>query len=291
MLTALWHRLVDDRDEDLVPQLVSWAIALSTGAAWLAVVYLTPTAVTPVKPAVVEGTAPIHFIPGRPESPEDRGRDRKTAVGTRPSLGAPQIAVDIASAFAATPIGRKVVSDVSTLINRAEAVGALTSTILTGDKTTLATGSTRGTPGISRLGVDSAGVRGRIGAVAKSEKVQRAEVHMQTLAVVAAPAPSGGTIDPTVAGTFVRARAAQLQYCYDRTAGASGSDLAGVVTLRLVLGENGVVRDAEVVRRTWSGPAAAETEACLLEAARRWQVPSASAGATLTLPISFTRGR
>jgi hypothetical protein len=87
-------------------------------------------------------------------------------------------------------------------------------------------------------------------------------------------------------GAFVRGRAAQLQTCYDRT----GGDLAGVVALRLTLGPAGTIRGAEIVRRTWSGPAAAATEACLLDMARRWHVPFGADGATITLPISFTRG-
>ena len=71
---------------------------------------------------------------------------------------------------------------------------------------------------------------------------------------------------------------------------AGGTDLAGVVALRLILGSAGSVRAAEIVRRTWSGPGAAETEACLLGIARGWRVPAGSEGATMTIPISFTRG-
>jgi len=79
----------------------------------------------------------------------------------------------------------------------------------------------------------------------------------------------------------------QLQTCYERS---GGTDFAGIVALRLTLGEGGVVRSAEIVRRTWSGPGAAETEACLIRIARGWRVPAGRDGATLTLPISFTRG-
>ena len=294
MSTALWHRLVKDRDEDLAPQLVSWAIALSAGAVWLAVVYMTPTIAKPVTPVVTEVPPQFHFTPGRSlDSRDDAGGGRKSVVGTatKHPLSAPQLAVDVAKAFAGTSIGRKVMSDVTGLIDHVEAVGAMTSTMLTGGKSTLTTGGARATPGRSKFGEGNVVSGQGIGAVTHAGGVQRAEVHVQALAVVVAPAPTGGTIDATEAGTFVRARAAELQYCYARTAGAAGSDLAGVVTLRLVLAATGAVRDAEIVRRTWSGPDAAEIEACLLATARRWRVPSASDGASLTLPISFTRGR
>ena len=80
---------------------------------------------------------------------------------------------------------------------------------------------------------------------------------------------------------------AQLQSCYEL---ARGSDLAGVVALKITLGDAGSVRSAEIVKRTWSGSGAAETEGCLLRVVRGGRLPSGSDGATITLPISFTRG-
>ena len=294
MPTTLWRRLVEDRDDDLVPLLVSWGIALTAGAAWLAVVHLTT--ITPrlvEKPVAPEGNGPISFAPERTLSSSDDAASgsRKVATGTKPTIRPAQLAIDVASAFVGTTIGRKVAADMTGLIDRVETVGHVTAKILNGDKSTLKTGAPQGTPGAAKLDVNSATAHGRIGSVTPGNTVQRAEVHMKTLAVVAAAAPDGRTIDATEAGAFVRARVAELQYCYARTAGGADSELAGVVTLRLVLDGNGTVREAEVVKRTWSGAAAEETESCLLAAARRWRVPSAAEGATLTLPISFTRGR
>jgi hypothetical protein len=292
MLTTLWRRLVEERDQDLVPLLVSWGIALSAGAAWLAVVHLTAITPRPVtKPDVAVDNGPIAYEPGRTPFADDAGGGSpKVAVSTKHPIRPAQLAIDVANAFAGTPIGRKVAADVTGLIDRVETVRHVTATILNGEKSTLKTGGAQNTPGAAKIGENTAAARGRIGSVTPGNAVQRAEVHMKTLAVVAAPAPDGGTIDATEAGAFVRARVAELQYCYARTAGGTDSQLAGVVTLRLVLGDNGAVRDAEVVRRTWSGPDAEETESCLLAAARRWRVPGAADGATLTLPISFTRG-
>ena len=62
----------------------------------------------------------------------------------------------------------------------------------------------------------------------------------------------------------MRARVSQLQTCYER---AGGTDFAGIVALRLTLGEGGVVRSAEIValviefrRRLQSGPRVIERD-------------------------------
>jgi hypothetical protein len=126
-----------------------------------------------------------------------------------------------------------------------------------------------------------------VGNVKRGGAIDRADFCAHELSVVSAPALVNATADATELGAFVRARVSQLQTCYER---AGGTDFAGVVALRLTLGEGGVVRAAEIVRRTWSGPGAAEGEACLVRIARGWRVPAGHDGATLTLPISFTRG-
>ena len=285
MLRERLNQLVANRDDDLGPQLVSWSISLALAAVWLAVVQLSSQPAVPIPPSVSPAPDIVDFEPGRFTPPESRvGKARDT----KRSIVGPRIAgADVAEAFAAT-IVRKVSTDVAALIERVEAVGAITTTVLGGEKATLATGGGRATPGVAKFGND-ANARGQLGTVTHGAEVQRAEVRLKPLAIVATPLPEA-SIDATEAAAFVRARAAQLQYCYVRSAGVE-SDLAGVVTLRLVLGPNGTVRNADVVRRTWSGPGAAETEECLLTAARKWRVPSAADGATLTLPISFTRSR
>jgi hypothetical protein len=283
MMRMRWRRFVAERDEDLGPRIVSWTISLAAGAAWLAVVYLSPPRTTVIVKMDSASTPVIDFEPGQRVSSTGGTSERPRSV-VRPRIAGS----DVAEAFASS-IVRKVGPDVAALIDRVEAVGAITTTILAGDKATLATGAEHATPGAAKFG-DRADAGG-VGTVAHGGAVPRAEVRMAPLAVVAPSLPNAAVIDATEAAAFVRARAAQLQYCYARTAGAAESDLAGVVTLRLVLGPNGAVREADVVRRTWSGPAAAETEACVLAAARDWRLPSATNGGTLTLPISFTRSR
>lgn len=280
-----WRRLLAERDEDLAPRIISWTISVAAGGVWLAVVYLSP----PQPAAIVRAdTADTTSTPEIDWNPSLRASSIAGTPERRQSIVRPHIAgAGIAEAFAAS-IVQKVGPDVAALIDRVETLGAITTTALTGDKAALATGTERSTPGATKFG-DNEDVRG-VGTVTHSGAVRRAEVRMAPLAVVA-PAPAPTSIDATEAAAFVRARAAQLQYCYARAPGAAESDLAGVVTLRLVLGPNGSVREVEIARRTWSGPAAEDTEACLLATARRWSVPGASDGATLTLPISFTRNR
>jgi hypothetical protein len=136
----------------------------------------------------------------------------------------------------------------------------------------------------SSLGIGKAGA---VGSVERTVAIDRAHFRARQLPVVMAPSLENASADATELGAFVRGRVAQLQSCYER---AGGTDLAGIVALRLTIGAGGAVRSAEIVRRTWSGPGAADAEACLIRMARGWHVATAQEGATVTLPISFTRG-
>jgi hypothetical protein len=139
----------------------------------------------------------------------------------------------------------------------------------------------------SFAGVGDGARTASVGDVRRGGGIDRADFRAHQLPVVSAPVLNNATADATELGAFVRARVSQLQTCYER---AGGTDFAGIVALRLTLGQGGVVRAAEIVRRTWSGPGAAETEACLIRIARGWRVPAGHDDATLTIPISFTRG-
>ena len=91
-------------------------------------------------------------------------------------------------------------------------------------------------------------------------------------------------------GGFARARASQLQACYERELRATNPSLAGALTLAVTVSGGGRVTEAAVTRRTWSGPGSAEAEACILRAVRAWTLPPASESAgTYALPLSFTR--
>ena len=275
-------------DEDLAPQLVSWAISIAVATAWLILVNLTPPPSVPT-PAPAVPTPIVDFTPGNRALPLSAPHVDQQHVRTVEGHGLPHaLALDIAGAFVGA-ITERAVSKVVDLIPGVDAVQAdVGASGNRGDKSTLATGSASVTPGLAKLGGNASRPSATVGQVQRGGGIDRAQVTMRQLPSVSAP-PLGGdqVADAMQLGAFVRARMWQLQNCYER---AGGTDLAGIVALRLTLGAAGSVRSAEIVRRTWSGPGAAAAESCLLEIARGWRVPSVSDGATVTIPISFTRG-
>jgi len=280
--------------DDVGPLVVSWVISAAAGAAWLALVHLMPLPAVHVGVSHPDDSGPIQWnarsaTEARRVAAERGDRGRVETARTKVQARTAQL--EVAGAFAAT-IATRVAVDVAALIGGVQPVrsGLLA---MRSDRAALGTERARATPGIGAFG-RRANARGSdgsgVGKVAHGGAILRAGVRVKPLPVVTPPEASGAVVDPTEAGAFVRAKAAQLQYCYER-AGRGSVDLAGVVTLRLTLGPNGAVREAEILRRTWSGPGAADAEACLLASARGWRVPSGADGATMTLPISFTRQR
>ena len=275
-------------DEDLVPRLVSWAIAATMGGAWLLVVYLTPISLTtrPHAPGDVlppiefrTGLLPLPSIPRTSTPLKDYGRVEPAPRQSGPSK------IGIAEAFGLA-VTKPLVNEIVRLIPRATAVQGNVGPESHG-KASVAAGGDAATPGRSELNGGRAGSAASLGAVHSGAPIRHTDVHVQPLPIVSAPAPGAALADATEMGAFVRTRVAQLQSCYERV---GGTDLGGVVALRLSIGDAGAVRSADIVRRTWSGPAAAATERCLLDLVKGWHIPSASAGETVTIPISFTRG-
>jgi hypothetical protein len=273
------------RDEDLAPLLISWGFALAMAAAWLTVVHLTAL---PVIGSVVQPTPTvIHFAPDRSGNPTAFSSTGSPNVEQKKKSRAERSVtseVAVAGIFAAA-MAKQAVSEVTHLIPGVVAMRG--DTRADASKRALTTDADI-RPGMSSFA--AAGERGKtanVGDVKRGGGIDRADFRAHQLPVVSAPSLDNATADATELGAFVRARVAQLQTCYER---AGGTDFAGIVALRLTLGEGGVVRTAEIVRRTWSGPGAAEAEACLIRIAREWRVPAGHDGATLTLPISFTRG-
>ena len=75
-------------------------------------------------------------------------------------------------------------------------------------------------------------------------------------------------------GRFVRANEPQLQYCY-REARATSPQLAGSATVVVTLAADGTVRNADIVRRSWSGGEGSElVESCMLSRVRNWKFPA-----------------
>ncbi len=273
-------------DEDLAPQLVSWAISIAMAAAWLVLVNLAPLPVIHDAPPAVHGPV-VDFNLRAYTAPHTAERAKPTlrSVTGGDKAHRPASALDVAGIFAVA-IAEHAVAKVVDLIPAVHSARGDASAPRA-DKSALATTGTDDTPGMSKFGSAQAGGGEKFGQVERRTTIDRARFNVRPLPVVSAPALGDQVADATQLGAFVRARVSQLQTCYER---AGGTDLAGVVALRLTLGSGGWVRAAEIVRRTWSGPGAAETEACLLAIARGWRVPAGAEGATMTIPISFTRG-
>lgn len=270
-------------DEDFGPQLVSWGIALAAAAAWLTLVQLTPA---PVIQAIVSAPPPtIDFAPGNPRAPLAAAATNTPSPDRVESHGVPHsISSEVAAAGIFTAaLADHALDEVKRLMAAQSVHGS------TGAKqTAVAKSSLVGGEGTTRPGMSSfkGGQGASVGNVQRGGAIDRAAFRARELSVVNAP-PLENVADATELGAFVRARVSQLQSCYER---AGGTDVAGVVALRLTLGAGGTVRSAEIVRRSWSGPGAAEAEACLLRVARGWRLPSGQEGASVTFPISFTRG-
>jgi hypothetical protein len=277
------------RDEDFLPQLFSWIFALGVGAAWLLIVYLSAAPVDHSDLAVPEPLS-IGFTPRTPPA-STQPAQRTAGSAAPPTVGrsratAPHSALDAATLFAAAA-ATGAVAHISQFIPGAIAVRGDVGAATAGSKSALSTSGAESTPGMAQLSQGNSTAGASVGAVERRASIDRANMHVQSLPVVRA-APLGiETADATEMGTFVRGRVAQLQSCYERL---GGTDLAGVVALRLEMGGSGIVRRAEIVRRSWSGPSAAATEACLLNIVRAWRMPFAADGSAITIPISFTRG-
>ena len=278
-------------EEDCGPLLVSWAIALSAAIAWLFLVYLTPAPIaqnaTAAGPLIGDGVVTVDADIGHKALPGTNARGAAPAVVRRHTPASP---LDLAGVFSAGVLLRGVAEATRVIAGVQTVRGDVGRPISRVDKSALDAANGAATPGMAQLGASggagSGGAGANVGQVQRGADIQRAAFHAKPLPIVTAPALHGA-VDATELASFVRGRVAQLQSCYEL---ARGTDLAGVVALRITLGDAGSVRGAEIVRRTWSGSGAAETEGCLLRVVRGWTLPSGSEGATITLPISFTRG-
>ena len=119
-----------------------------------------------------------------------------------------------------------------------------------------------------------------------SVRASRPAMSTATSATLAAPAPSYAATDnlasaraPDAAshgsqafGRFVRSREPQLQFCY-REALSASPDLAGSATIAVLLSDEGLVKDAGIVRRAWSGKGSEVVERCVLTTVRAWGFP------------------
>ena len=103
---------------------------------------------------------------------------------------------------------------------------------------------------------------------------------------VANRSTGGHSSGVTTIGDFVRSRNPQLQFCYEETR-ATNPTLAGSTTIGVLLGPDGTVTRADLLRRSWEGRGAEQVESCVLAKVRNWKFPPADDGAA-TRPYSFS---
>jgi hypothetical protein len=90
-------------------------------------------------------------------------------------------------------------------------------------------------------------------------------------------------------GDFVRARSAQLNFCY--TEALSGTPkLAGSVSVAVTITSTGDVTDVKVIKRSWDGPGTKALEQCIGNKIRSWKFPRADVPVgTYPFSLSFTK--
>ncbi len=280
--------------------LVSYAIAAGLGILWLLLVHLLPVAPPaislmreeemrpidvqfeqPPAPTPAPTAAPRPATPQRSQRPQ---RDETAAIGDAFGGSAP----DRAGAL---------VGDVSNVLRGVDvnkAGSAPTGSATTGGKAVIAYGKggqgsrTPGRGGFG-TGLGSAGTSG-IGGVGGGGSVGRASVTVTAPSVVKAENLGGPGRNVEELGSFVRGRQSQLRFCYEEHGLKVNPNLAGTVTVAVTMTGAGSVTAVNIVRRTWSGAGADDTEACIRSRISGWRFPPSDAGGgTFNFPFNFTR--
>ena len=280
------------------PFVVSQALSAALGAAWLALVYTQPPPPPTIALLRPEEAAAVE-VQFEDEEPEARKADAPKPDTASPDSREPTPA-EVAKArkeeqAMADAFGggtSAIVGDVTNAL-RGVAVAKGDRTVEGGGKAVIAYGAggaAARTPGRAlEPGVAAAGAG--IGRVNAAGSVTRASIAVAAPTIVRAAGAGLSGRDMTRLGTFVRARQAQLQYCYTDVGLPSNPNLAGAVSVTLTLDAMGAVIEANVATRTWSGSGAAETEACILTRVRTWPFPASSKEGVEAYSFSFIFNR
>jgi hypothetical protein len=269
------------------PLWLSHALAATLGASWLALVYLSPAPpptialMRPEEAAAVD----VEFEDEKPEPPTPAPAEEAPVLGanvpTKKELARlKKEEKEIGDAFGGSSA---LVGDVTNALRGvnvdkggkdADAAGSGKAVIAYGQG-----GTSVRTPGRG-LDPSVAAAGAGIGRVNAAGSVARGSIAVAVPQVVRSA--DGGASGRNMAklGTFVRARQAQLQYCYREQGLTLNANLAGSVGVTVSLDASGAVSEARVISRTWSGGGSAEAEQCILQRVRGWGFPaSAKAGA------------
>jgi hypothetical protein len=130
-----------------------------------------------------------------------------------------------------------------------------------------------------------------IGTVNGAGSVARVSIALSAPSVVRSADGGASGRDMAKLGTFVRARQAQLQYCYLDHGLAVNPNLAGSVSVTISMDAAGAVSDAKVASRTWSGGGVAEAESCILQRVKGWAFPPSAKSGTESYSFAFVFNR
>jgi len=280
--TSLRFELVDEEQRAL---LGSYAIASALGLAFLLLVQFGPRiTLVPVERAHF-GPIVIGELNPFPE-PSVIAATNRRQISAVASAG--RMAASIANAFSrgGTPtVGQptNILGNVALTPSGGSAAGGSGKTVLAhgeGGMGSIPPGR-GGIPGTSG-GSDIGGVTGARGVTHAAQQV----VNPAAIPVEPLP-PLGNT---ATLGTYVRGHESQLRFCYEETGLAVNPRLAGSITVAITVAGNGSVSKAAVTKRTWSGPGAAESEACILRAIQGWRLPASErAQSTYSFPFNFSK--
>lgn len=281
---------------DTRPLAVSHALAMSMGAAWLALVYLSPAPPASIALLRPEESAAIdvQFDDPPPEPPKKAAPPVESAPvliqpaptpADKEKQRAAKEEAEIGDAFGGGA-ANAMVGDVTNALRGVEVAKGEKSG--GGRKAVIAYG--QGGTGVRTPGkgfdAAAAAAASGIGKVNAQGGVARASIRVAAPQVVARPGEKASR-DMAQLGTFVRSRQAQLQFCYQEQGLLLNPTLAGAIGVEVSLTPPGAVATARINDRTWSGAGVAETEGCILSRIRAWTFPASSAVGNETYSFSF----
>ncbi|MBM4194118.1 MAG: AgmX/PglI C-terminal domain-containing protein [Gemmatimonadetes bacterium] len=280
------------------PLIISQAVSVSIGLAWLALVYFTPVPppaialIRPEEAAAVE----VEFEderpkPNQPEAPkpedtaptpeakaEARAKREAQEAGDAFGGAAPAPVADITNALRGVEVGRG-----------GGGAGAAGGAGTGGGKAVIAYGDGGAGSRTPGRGMDpSVAAAGEgIGRVGASGSVSRTNIAVSAPTVVRSADGGASGRDMARLGTFARGRQAQLQFCYRDVGLNVNPNLSGSVSVAITLDAAGRVSESRIANRTWSGAGVQETEACILSRVDSWAFPASSKAGAETYNFSF----
>ena len=272
--TTLRFELASEEDR---PLFVSYVVASMLATVWLVLVHSVPSPLSPG--GVFDPPVPLITFDLEPSPVSEPRIERRARQGGGRGVQGPA-GGGLRDAFSANaPL-----VDAGRLLRGVElAPSGVHKSEPAGLKVGLETGTESRTPGRA----STPGLAGGSGlGTVRGGGIARNAVTIAPPEVRAVAGPASGITSEV--GQTARAHVPQLERCYHQEGLSRSAELAGLVRLAMVV-EGGRVTSAQVVDRTWSGPGAAEAEACLVRVARGWRLGGSDA--RIVLPLSFTSPR